>query len=227
VCHNLSWMAHSSAVEDYAKAIYALQQRTEGPVSTNALAERLGVTAASASGMCKRLGELGLVRHVPYRGVQLTPDGERVALEVLRHHRLLELYLAENLDVPWDRVHDEAEVLEHVLSEELEALIAAKLGHPSHDPHGDPIPSADLVIDEQPTQSVADLEPGARAVFARISDSDADMLRYLAERGIAPGDAFEVVDKQPFGGPIFARFGDEVHVLGGDLARAMRVELRA
>jgi DtxR family transcriptional regulator, Mn-dependent transcriptional regulator len=218
---------HSSAVEDYAKAIYALQQRIEGPVSTNALAGRLGVTAASASGMCKRLDELGLVSHVPYRGVQLTSDGERVALEILRHHRLLELYLAKNLDVPWDRVHDEAEVLEHVLSEELEELIAAKLGDPSTDPHGDPIPSVDLVIDERPTESVADLDAGARATFTRISDSDGEMLRYLADRGIAPGDDFEVIDKQPFGGPIFARFGDEVHVLGGDLARAMRVELHA
>jgi DtxR family transcriptional regulator, Mn-dependent transcriptional regulator len=220
-------MSHSSAVEDYAKAIYALQGRIEGPVSTNALAERLGVTAASASGMCKRLDELGLVSHVPYRGVQLTADGERVALEILRHHRLLELYLAENLDVPWDRVHDEAEVLEHVLSEELEELIAAKLGDPRIDPHGDPIPNVDLVIDERPTESVAALEPGARATFTRISDSDGEMLRYLAERGIAPGDDFEVLDKQPFGGPIFARFGHDVHVLGGELARAMRVELHA
>ncbi|MEA2255470.1 MAG: DtxR family transcriptional regulator, Mn-dependent transcriptional regulator [Solirubrobacteraceae bacterium] len=221
-------MVRSSAVEDYAKAIYALQQRGRGaPVTTNALAERLGVTPASASGMCKRLGELGLVTHVPYKGVQLTAEGERTALEVLRHHRLLELYLAERLDVPWDRVHDEAEVLEHVLSEELEALIAAKLGDPTVDPHGDPIPTADLVIQERATEALADLQPGATATFVRISDSDAEMLRYLAERGIAPGDAFEVVDKQPFDGPIFARFSDAVHVLGGDLARAMRVEVRA
>ena len=220
-------MAHTTAVEDYTKAIYALQQLVEGPVSTNALADRLGVTAASASGMCKRLGELGLVSHVPYRGVQLTSEGERVALEIIRHHRLLELYLAENLDVPWDRVHDEAEVLEHVLSEELEALIAAKLGDPRIDPHGDPIPSADLVIEERATESLSDLEPGAQATFVRISDSDAEMLRYLADRGIAPGDAFEVVDKQPFDGPVFARFADAVQVLGGDLARAMRVEVRS
>lgn len=137
-------MQHSSAIEDYAKAIYALEQQCEGPVSTNALAERLGVTAASASGMVKRLDEQGLVSHAPYRGVELTEAGRRVALEVLRHHRLLELYLATSLDVPWDRVHAEAEVLEHVLSEELEARIDSALGYPTHDPHGDPIPNADL-----------------------------------------------------------------------------------
>ena len=214
----------SEAVENYAKAIYAIQHRS-GTVTTNAIAERLGVTAASASGMVKKLDSLGLVTHVPYKGVELTEEGERLALEVIRHHRLLELYLAESLDVPWDRVHAEAEVLEHVLSEELEELIAAKLGHPTVDPHGDPIPTADLVIDERPTSSLADLNPGARATFVRISDSDPEMLRYLAERGIAPGDEFEVVDKQPFDGPTFARFGEDVHVLGGALARAMRAEV--
>jgi DtxR family Mn-dependent transcriptional regulator len=214
----------SPAVEDYAKAIYQIGERVGGAVSTNALAERLDVTAASASGMVRKLDELGLVEHVPYKGVQLTAKGVRVALEVLRHHRLLELYLAETLGVPWDRVHDEAEVLEHVLSEELEALIAAKLGNPTRDPHGDPIPSADLVIEEQETETLAAAEPGTSGVFVRISDSDPEMLRYLAERGIAPGDAFEVVEKHPFDGPLFVRFGDTVHVLGGALARAMRIQ---
>jgi DtxR family transcriptional regulator, Mn-dependent transcriptional regulator len=214
----------SDAVENYAKAIYAIQQRG-GTVTTNAIAERLGVTAASASGMVKKLDGLGLVSHEPYKGVELTEAGERLALEVIRHHRLLELYLAESLDVPWDRVHAEAEVLEHVLSEELEELIAAKLGNPTVDPHGDPIPTADLVIEERPTSAMADLAAGARATFVRISDSDPEMLRYLAERGIAPGDDFEVIDKQPFDGPTFARFGDDVHVLGGALARAMRAEV--
>lgn len=214
----------SEAVENYAKGIYAIQQR-DGTVTTNALAERLGVTPASASGMIKKLDGLGLVSHVPYKGVELTESGERVTLEVIRHHRLLELYLAETLDVPWDRVHAEAEVLEHVLSEELEELIAAKLGHPTIDPHGDPIPSAELTIDERPSEALADLEPGAKATFVRISDSDPEMLRYLADRGIAPGASFEVIEKQPFDGPIFARFGDEVHVLGGALAHAMRVEV--
>jgi DtxR family Mn-dependent transcriptional regulator len=218
----------SPAVQDYAKAIYALQARAGGEaVSTNDLAERLDVSAASASGMVRKLDELGLATHERYRGVELTDAGEKVALEVLRHHRLLELYLAESLDVPWDRVHDEAEVLEHVLSEELEALIAAKLGNPTVDPHGDPIPTADLVMEERPTSPLADLAPGARATFVRISDSDPEMLRYLAERGIAPGDDFEVIDKQPFDGPTFARFGDDVHVLGGALARAMRAQVSA
>jgi DtxR family transcriptional regulator, Mn-dependent transcriptional regulator len=221
----------TSAVEDYAKAIYSLETRADGgAVSTNALAERMGVTAASASSMVKKLDGLGLVRHVPYKGVQLTPAGVRVALEVIRHHRLVELWLAETLGVPWDRVHDEAEVLEHVLSEELEELIAAKLGHPTHDPHGDPIPSRDLVIDEGPRTALHELEPGTRATFVRVSDADPSMLRYLADRGIFPGATLEVLEKQPFDGPVFARFGTDVeapvHVLGGDLAKAMRVEVQ-
>ena len=216
----------TAAVEDYAKAIYALQTRRGSTVNTNALAERLGVTPASASNMAKKLGAIGLVEHHPYRGVKLTRQGERVALEVLRHHRLLELYLTESLDVPWDRVHKEAEVLEHVLSEELEELIARKLGNPTHDPHGDPIPTRELRIEEGHTRSMQSLESGAAGRFVRISDSDPEMLRYLAERGIAPGDEFEVVDKQPFGGPVSARFGDRVLVLGGGLARAMRAEVR-
>lgn len=215
----------SSAVEDYAKAIYALELRHGEAVSTNSLAERLGVTAASASGMVKRLGELGLVEHQPYRGVVLTDEGRRVALEVMRHHRLLELYLFQSLGVPWDRVHEEAEVLEHVLSEELEELIAAKLGDPTHDPHGDPIPTRELTIEEGSRRSLQVLAAGQRGTFTRVSDSDPEMLRFLAERGIAPGDRFEVIDKQPFDGPLFVRFGDQVHVLGGQLAKAMRVEV--
>src|SRR3954452_2293917 len=219
--------AVTSAVEDYAKAIYALETRCGGAVSTTALAERLRVTAASASSMVKKLAEMELVEHEPYRGVRLTDPGRRIALAVLRHHRLLEVYLAEELGVPWDRVHDEAEVLEHVLSEELEALIAAKLGHPTRDPHGDPIPTVDGHIDESPTSALNDLGPGDGGVFVRVSDSDPEMLRYLAARGIAPGDRFEVVEKQPFDGPLFARFGGDVHVLGGALAKAMRVEIAA
>src|SRR2546423_811150 len=215
----------TAAVEDYAKAIYALSHDGRDPVSTNSLAERLGVTPASASAMVKRLDEMGLARHAPYHGVELTARGSQLALEIIRHHRLLELYLTETLGVPWDRVHDEAEVLEHVLSEELEELIAVKLGDPQRDPHGDPIPSRDLEIVELPTATLADLERGARGQFVRISDSDPDMLRYLAQRGIAPGAEFEIVDKQPFGGPSFARFGDDVHVLGGELSSRMRVEV--
>jgi DtxR family Mn-dependent transcriptional regulator len=215
----------STAVQDYTKAIYALEGRGQDSVSTNALAERLGVTPASASGMVKRLGELGLVSHQPYHGVMLTDAGRRVALEVIRHHRLLELYLYESLGVPWDRVHEEAEVLEHVLSEELEELIAAKLGDPTHDPHGDPIPTRELTIEEPDTESLQSLDVGACGTFVRVSDADPGMLRYLAERGIAPGGEFEVLERQPFGGPLFVAFGDDVHPLGGELARAMRVEL--
>jgi DtxR family Mn-dependent transcriptional regulator len=217
----------SSAVEDYAKAIYALEQRGEELPSNGAVAERLGVSPAAASGMIKKLQGLGLVSHEPYRGVKLTPRGQQVALEVMRHHRLLELYLAESLGVPWDRVHEEAEVLEHVLSEDLEERIATQLGNPTHDPHGDPIPTRDGRLVEPETASLASLEPGVRGVFTRISDSDPAMLRYLSERGIAPGMGFEVVDRQPFDGPLFVRFGDEVHALGGELARAMRVERTA
>ena len=218
----------SEAVENYAKAIYSLQHRTGGdPVATNDLADRLEVTAASASGMIKKLADQGLVEHVPYRGVQLTHDGEQIALEVLRHHRLLELYLAEQLGVPWDRVHEEAEALEHVISEDLEARIAAKLGNPTHDPHGDPIPDAELQIDESATRSLADLGPGDRGHFVRVSDADPAMLRYLSARGVTLGDAFEVLDRQPFGGPLTVRFDDTLQVLGGALAAAMRVELDA
>jgi DtxR family transcriptional regulator, Mn-dependent transcriptional regulator len=219
-------MRSSEAIENYAKAIYALQHRGDGePVATNDLADRLEVTAASASGMIKKLADLGLVAHVPYRGVQLTEEGERLALEVLRHHRLLELYLSEQLGVPWDRVHDEAEALEHVISEDLEERIAAKLGNPTHDPHGDPIPDAQLQIDESATRSLADLEPGDRGTFVRVSDSDPAMLRYLSHRGVCLGDRLEVLDRQPFEGPLTVRFGDTLQVLGGALAAAMRVEI--
>ena len=216
----------SEAIQDYAKAIYALQRRDEGhPVATNDLAERLSVTPASVSAMLKKLAERGLVEHVPYKGVVLTAGGERVALEVLRHHRLLELYLAEHLGVPWDRVHEEAEALEHVISEDLEARIAAKLGEPTHDPHGDPIPDADLHIDEGSSRALESLDAGASGRFVRVSDEHPEMLRYLDERGVRLGDELEVVDRQPFGGPLTVRFGQRLHTLGGGLARAMRVEL--
>ena len=218
-------LTRTPAVEDYAKAIFALEARSEEPVSTNALAERLGITPGSVSAMLRRLGELGVLTHEPYRGVRLTDDGRRIALEVIRHHRLLESYLADALGMPWDRVHAEAEVLEHVISEDLEELIAAKLGHPTVDPHGDPIPTADLELEEPPTDRMAGLQPGDAGVFVRVSDSDPAMLRYLAERGIAPGERFTVRDRQPFGGPLFVVFGEREHAIGGELAGAMRVEL--
>jgi DtxR family Mn-dependent transcriptional regulator len=213
------------AIEDYSKEIFALESRGDEPVSTNALAERLGITPGSVSAMLKRLDELGLITHVPYRGVRLTEDGRRIALEVIRHHRLLESYLAEALGMPWDRVHAEAEVLEHVLSDDLEALIAEKLGHPTVDPHGDPIPTADLELEEPVTDRMESLQPGDEGLFVRVSDSDPEMLRYLAERGISPGDRFAVRERQPFGGPLFVRFGEREHAIGGQLAGAMRVEV--
>jgi DtxR family Mn-dependent transcriptional regulator len=216
----------SQAVEDYSKAIYSLQSRGSEPVSTNALAQRLGITPGSVSAMLRKLGELGLIRHVPYRGVRLTPAGRRLALEVIRHHRLLELFLADSLGMPWDRVHAEAEVLEHVLSEDLEQLIARKLGDPRVDPHGDPIPDADLELDEPATRSLDSLQAGARGVFVRVSDSDPEMLRYLAGCGISPGDRFVVRACQPFGGPLFVSFGRREHAIGGELARAIRVQLQ-
>jgi DtxR family transcriptional regulator, Mn-dependent transcriptional regulator len=214
----------SEAIEDYAKAIYSLAGKTDGAVSTTALAERLGVTPASVSAMLKKLDERGLVEHHPYKGVALTPEGERVALEVLRHHRLLETYLAEHLGVPWDRVHEEAEALEHVLSEDLEARIAAKLGNPTHDPHGDPIPSAELEIAEGATARLSDLVVGDRGRFVRVSDSDPAMLRHLDERGVVLGAELEVLEVQPFDGPLTVRFDDRLQTLGGRLAHAMRVE---
>jgi DtxR family Mn-dependent transcriptional regulator len=215
----------SQAVEDYAKAIFALEGRSSEPVSTTALAARLGITPGSVSAMLHKLDELGLITHVPYRGVRLTANGRRLALEMVRHHRLLELFLAEALEMSWDRVHAEAEVLEHVLSEDLEALISAKLGDPTIDPHGDPIPTADLELEERATSSLESLEPGDHGTFVRVSDSDPEMLRYLASCGIAPGDRFEVRARQPFGGPLFLRFGERDQTIGGELAHAMRVEL--
>jgi DtxR family transcriptional regulator, Mn-dependent transcriptional regulator len=214
--------ATGEGTENYAKAIYHLQQRGEGSVNTGAIAERVGVTPASASAMVRRMAEEGLVRHAPYHGVRLTRTGEDLALEVVRHHRLIEAFLAR-LGMPWDRVHEEAERLEHVISEELEELIARFLGDPTHDPHGDPIPTADLEIDEPDTRRLSDMEPGERGKVVRISDSDPAMLRYLADLGVSPGDPVRVVDRQPFGGPITVRFADRERVLGGAVTDAMRV----
>ena len=212
----------SVAVQDYAKAIYALETR-DGAASTTALAERLNVRPASVSGMLRKLTALGLVVHEPYRGVGLTDRGRAVALEVIRHHRLLELFLVESLGMSWDEVHAEAERLEHVLSEQLEALIAAKLGNPTLDPHGDPIPSSELTIADDESRSLYALEPGEQGTFVRVSDTDPAMLRFLSERGIAPGARLETIERQPFDGPLYVRVGDDVHVLGALLARAMRV----
>jgi DtxR family Mn-dependent transcriptional regulator len=219
--------ARTPAVEDYCKAIFSLESRAGEPVSTNALAERLEITPGSVSAMLKKLDELGLIIHLPYRGVRLTEEGRRVALEVIRHHRLLELFLAEALEMPWDRVHAEAEVLEHVISEDLEQLIAAKLGDPTLDPHGDPIPTVELELRERETFPLDSLREGDSGVFVRVSDSDPEMLRYLSERGISPGERLEVLECQPFGGPLLVSFAGDAppHALGGQLAGAMRVEV--
>ena len=215
----------SPNIQDYAKAVYALQVRQGDAVSTTDLAERLGVTAGSVSGMVRKLSELGLVKHERYRGVRLTEQGRRVALEVLRHHRLIELFLANELGMSWDRVHAEAEVLEHVLSDELEQLIAERLGHPTLDPHGDPIPSPRFEINEGQTRSLDELESGDAGRFVRVSDSDPEMLRYLAEQGIELGSQLELTGRQPFGGPVFVQVGERELALGGELARAMRIEV--
>jgi len=216
----------SEAVEDYAKAIYALHSRQNtDAVKTNAIAHRLGVTPGSASSMIKKLADLGLVAHVPYRGVRLTGEGERIALEVLRHHRLLETYLNQALGMPWDRVHDEAETLEHHISEELEKRIASTLNDPTRDPHGDPIPNEDLTLRSESTVALSDLEPGQSALFTRVSDSDATLLSYLAEQHLLPGTELVIEDKQPFDGPLFLRAGEHHHVLGATLARAMRMRV--
>jgi DtxR family Mn-dependent transcriptional regulator len=214
----------TAAVEDYVKAIYMLETSGEA-ASTNALASRLDVTPAAVSGMLRKLAGLGLVEHEPYRGVRLTERGRLVALEVIRHHRLLELFLVESLGMGWDEVHAEAEVLEHVLSEELEELIAAKLGNPTLDPHGDPIPSRELAIaDDAGSCDLYQLEPGSRGTFVRVSDTDPEMLRFLTERGITPGTQLEVIERQPFDGPLSVRVGRRVHVLGAVLARAIRMQ---
>ena len=202
----------SAAVQDYAKAIYTLETR-EGTASTNALAERLNVRPASVSGMLRKLAALGLVEHELYRGARLTERGRAVALEVIRHHRLLELFLVESLGMSWDAVHAEAERLEHVLSEQLEDLIAAKLGNPTLDPHGDPIPTASS---RSPTPRAAASTRSSRAsgnVRARLRrrPGDAPLPHRARHR---PRCRLEVIERQPFDGPLYVRVGDDVHVLG-------------
>ncbi len=213
----------TEAIEDYAKTIYALASREAGPVGTSALADALGVSPGTVTAMLKRMADLALVDHEPYHGVALTESGERVALEVIRHHRLIESYLADALDMPWDRVHEEAEVLEHYISEDLERRIAAKLGDPSRDPHGDPIPSVELDIAADETVSLAELAPGDSGTFERVSDRDSEMLRFLDERGIRPGCELRVRARDPFEGPLFVEVSGAEHVLGQRLAEAMRV----
>lgn len=215
--------APSTPVEDYAKAIYSLTRGSRKTASTSDIAKRLDLTQGSVSTMIRRLDETGLAEHVPYHGVRLTSAGERIALRVIRRHRLLELFLATALDIPWQDVHDYAEELEHAASNELIEIIARKLGNPTTDPHGDPIPNEHLKIEEQATRSLASLQRGERAILKRVSDSDPAMLRYLTEHDIAIGTELEMIGRQPFEGPYEIEIGDRVHALGERLAEAMRV----
>lgn len=219
---------HSPAVQDYLKGIYMLSKEgaSGAPVLTTALAERLGVTPASATNMLKKLASLGLVEHESYRGAVLTEPGRKIALEVIRHHRLLETYLAEALGVPWDEVHAEAEVLEHVLSEELEERIAVRLGHPAFDPHGHPIPSKDGAMPEHSQQRLWEAAEGTRVAVERVSDSEAEALRYLGSVGILPGAALEIVGRGPVAGPLYVKVSDgsdDVHALSKELAETVWV----
>src|SRR5215218_2112643 len=173
-------MELTDAIQDYVKEIYKLEASGHH-ATTSALAERLEVSSPSVTSMLKKLATLGLVEHRRYHGATLTDAGERVALEVIRHHRLLEQYLVETLGLPIDAVHAEADRLEHVISEELEARIDAQLGYPTHDPHGDPIPDAGLNVDRTALRSLETLAPGEVATVRRIPDGDAGLLRYLAE----------------------------------------------
>lgn len=218
----------SASVEDYVRAIYGLNER--GVAVTNAtLTQRLGLSPSSVSGMINKLTQLGLVTHVRYRSVELTSQGRRLAYDVLRRHRLLELFLVEELDYTWDEVHKEADALEHAASDELVARIAAKLGHPSHDPHGDPIPSADGTVEKPTTQLLDQLPPGTVGTIARVWDTDSDLLRYLTDHELTLGNRIEIVERKPFGGPLVVNVGEgansQTHFLGSEIAAALSINV--
>ncbi len=216
----------SEAIEDYAKALHALASREPGPVGTNALAERLGVSPGTVTAMLKRMAALGLVSYEPYQGAVLTGAGERIALEVIRHHRLLESFLAEALGMPWDRVHDEAEVLEHYISEDLVERMAAALGHPARDPHGDPIPDRELRFEQGDSIGVplTELEPGEAGTFMRVSDGQPEMLRYLSDHEILPGAELRLTRREPFGAGLVIESSGIECLIGPELALRMSVE---
>jgi DtxR family Mn-dependent transcriptional regulator len=213
----------SGPVEDYLKVIYDVERAT-GAAATNDIAQRLSVAPASVSGMIRRLAEQGLVSHEPYKGVRLTPSGRRAALRTLRRHRVIEAYLTRALDYPWDRVHDEAERLEHAASDELIDRMAAAIGEPEVDPHGAPIPTRDGSVDERALRSLADLEDGKDAMIIRVSDKNPAMLRYLADADIVPGARVTIVGREPFGGPINVRLGRTSRAIGAELAQQVLVE---
>jgi len=213
----------SDVMEDYLKAVYVLQRERGPPVRTSDLAEYLGVTPPTVTSMLEKLAERGLVHREKYKGVELTEEGETVALEVLRHHRLLESYLAEHLDYGWNEVHDEADALEHHISEEFERRVATALGEPSVDPHGDPIPTEDLApLEEDDTESLADVGEGEAVVVARVSDRDDEHLRYLAARGIEPGARLAVESVAPIDMLTVRVDGEAVH-LPTSIAATIRV----
>jgi DtxR family Mn-dependent transcriptional regulator len=209
-------------VEDYVKAIYELHEREER-VTTSALARRMDVTPASATSMIKKLAALGLAAHEPYQGVVLAPAGERMALELIRHHRLVESFLVRMLGVPWDEVHEEAEAWEHVLSERLEDRIDSALDFPTTDPHGAPIPGRDGSMEERETVPMEELERGQSGVVAEVSDHDPALLRYVGELGLVPGAEVDVVAVAPFDGPVTVRVGGGEHALGREVARHLLV----
>jgi DtxR family transcriptional regulator, Mn-dependent transcriptional regulator len=212
----------SDALQDYLREIYKLQAE-HAPVRTTTLARRMQVTAPSATAMVKKLAARGLVLHQPYRGVRLTRKGERIALEVLRHHRLLETYLARTLELELDAVHAEADRLEHALSETLEERIDRALGSPTEDPHGDPIPSPALKIVHSKGRNLTDLEPGDEATVQGVPDRDGEVLRYLSELGLVPGRRVELVRAEPFGGPLTLRADGKDAAIARDLAAEIRI----
>jgi DtxR family Mn-dependent transcriptional regulator len=212
----------TDASQDYLKEIYKLRMAGRR-ATTSAIAERLGVRPPSVTAMLKRLTTLGLAKHAPYRGVELTPAGERVALEMIRHHRLLEQYLAQALGLSLDEVHTEADRLEHALSEELEARIDHSLGYPTHDPHGDPIPNAKLRMARASLRTLASLEPGDEATIRRVPDGDDELLRYLAKLALVPGKKVKLSRAEPFGGPLTVRVGKSEHAISRELAAGIGV----
>jgi DtxR family Mn-dependent transcriptional regulator len=214
----------SAAVQDYVRESYKLQTEN-GHVKTSTLAQRMGVAPPSATAMMKKLASQGLVDHRPYRGVRLTRTGERIALEVLRHHRLIELYLARTLDLGIDAVHAEADRLEHALSERLEDRIDKALGSPTQDPHGDPIPDAKLRIVQSKSKRLTELEPGEAATVARVPDGDGELLRYLASHALVPGQRVQLIKAEPFDGPVTLRADGRETAISRQLGEQIRVSI--
>jgi DtxR family transcriptional regulator, Mn-dependent transcriptional regulator len=211
------------AVEDYLKAIYQLTGG-DGPVGTSAIAERLGISPASVTGMLKRLGQQGLIDHEPYQGASLTERGRREAVRMIRRHRVLELFLVEVLGYTWDQVHEEAERLEHAASDDLVDRMAGVLGHPDADPHGHPIPDPGGTFHPADLPKLADLAQGDQAILRRVSDEDPEALRYLARLNLVPGARVEVLERTPFRGPLRLRVDDREEMVGLELAARLCVE---